>query len=213
MKKRIMALFLLTVMLLGLFCGCGEEEKDSGKKNETVWLPLGLKFGQSYDSFCKVMGDKGYEAPELQDASANSGYLTKGIYEDDVNFEWGFLGSETLKKMSTSEDALEKMKYGFMLSNWAFSFNDDKELYEMYIGLSKGKDDEFVDTIIDEIIKHFDAEFKTKGTDKANGEILASWKKGDIGVSIQQYDTDFPIGGKIIMIVLHNHKFATVTKE
>ena len=213
MKKRILALFLLTVMILGLFCGCGEEEKDSGKKNETVWLPLGLKFGQSYDKVCKTLTDKGYEAPELKDASANSGYLTKGIYEDDVNFEWGFLGSETLKKMSTSEDALEKMEYGFMLSNWAFSFNDDKELYEMYIGLSKGKDDEFVDTIIDEIIKHFDAEFKTKGTDKANGEMLASWKKGDIGVSIQQYDTDFPIDGKIIMIVLHNHKFATVTKE
>lgn len=211
MKKRIMALFLLTVMLLGLFCGCGDEK--SSKKDETVWLPLGLKFGQSYDKVCKTMTDKGYEAPELQDASANSGYFTKGIYEDDVNFEWGFLGSETLKKMSTSEDALEKMEYGFMLSNWAFSFNDDKELYEMYIGLSKGKDDEFVDTIIDEIVKHFDAEFKTKGTDKANGEMLASWKKGDIGVSIQQYDTDFPIGGKIIMIVLHNHKFATVTKE
>lgn len=220
MKKRILALLLLSVMLLGVFCGCGDEEKDSGKKNETVWLPLGLKFGQSYDSFCKTLTDKGYEAPELKDASANSGYFSKQVQEDEVMFEWDFLGAETLKKLSTSEDALEKMKYGFMFPSWSFSFNDDKELYEMYISFQVLNDaDEstfdIVNNTINEIVNHFDAEFESKGTDKAKGEIIAAWAKDDMKASVQVYDAAYSNGTKyrMIMIVLHNHKFATVTKE
>lgn len=218
MKKRILALFLLTVMLLGVFCGCGDEK--SSKKDETVWLPLGLKFGQSYDKVCKIMTDKGYEAPELKDASANSGYFSKQVHEDEVMFEWDFLGAETLKKLSTSEDALEKSKYNFMFPSWAFSFNDDKELYEMYIGFQVLNDaDEstydIINNTINEIVNHFDAEFESSGTDKAEGEILAAWTKDDMKVSVSVYDAAYSNGTKyrMIMIVLHNNKLANVTKE
>ena len=214
MKKRILALFLLTVMLLGLFCGCGEEEKDSGKKNETVWLPLGLKFGQSYDSFCKVLGDKGYAVPELNDATANNGYLTENISEGDTNFDWSFLGSATLTKLSTSEEVDDKINYSYFFPSWSFSFNQNKELYEMYIMINfASNEDGTVDHgIISEIIESFDKKFGTKGADKAEGEVLASYENDKMGSSLLFESEYIPYRDRLI-IVLHNKEHATVTKE
>lgn len=211
MKKRVLAMLIMAVMLVGVFCGCGDNSESD--KEKTVWLPLGLEFGQSYDSFCKTVSEKGYEAPELKDATANNGYLSKAIYEDDTVFEWDFLHSETLINMSKSEDPLTKMKYGFYLASWGFSFNENKELYEMYCMFTVDEDDENIDAIVSEVSKHFDGVFKTKGTDKASGDLLASWENDEMVMSISSYTRDYPANSRIIMIVLHNKEHDTVTKE
>ena len=104
--KRIVCLLVITVIIITCFAGCGEEEK---------WMPYELKFGMTYEA----AKDSFVDMPELQDATANDGYLTKSysLDEEEINEYYDFL------------------KPGYFPA-YAFSFNEKKELYEFYCGNS-----------------------------------------------------------------------------
>ncbi len=98
MKKRILALLLLTVMLLGIFCGCGEEEK---KKEQDIapesTLPTKEAFIDEFKKHYTVemdsSGDYFYISndtvvqPSLSDNKVRSFYYSRSDYGDIVNLE------------------------------------------------------------------------------------------------------------------------------
>ena len=121
MKKVLIVLLGALMMLTVTACG-----SDAG------WLPYDLEFGQSYEDFCATLVENGFREPALKAASSNNGYLTDIIYENGNVLEWDFLHAETLTSFANCEDAYERIDYTFANPGIAFSFNQKKELYEMY---------------------------------------------------------------------------------
>ena len=89
-------------------------------------LPFGLKFGDSYEEFAdklKKAGLSDAEIPQLEEAQNNNGYVALpqfyflGVKADDY-LGYTVVGSDISKSPATMR--------------FAFSFNQNKELYEWY---------------------------------------------------------------------------------
>ena len=100
--KRIVCLLVITVIIITCFAGCGKKEN---------WMPYELQFGMTYEEAKELFKDM----PELEKASSNDGYLTKNysLGEEEINGYFDFLKPASFP-------------------TYAFSFNENKELYEFY---------------------------------------------------------------------------------
>jgi len=122
--KRIIALMLALVLCLTLAaCGGGE----TATKDDEL-LPFGLRFGMTYDE----AQNKHENLSALNEATSNDGYLS-----EVMEFEY----EELAEYFSTAFNADQELygKSEDLIFNdylYAFSFNENKELYEMYITAS-----------------------------------------------------------------------------
>ena len=183
--KRLAAILLISAMLLGVFCGCGNNTED----DKAVWLPYGLEFGQSHDAVRQTLAQKAITVPEPIATLLNNGYSTSCIYEGDSAFEWDFLHSDTLKEYSTSQDGTRKAEYSLLFANWEFSFNENKELYEMRSSFTA--DGELENTIVSEISDYCNGVFgKQSSADTSNSSVAASWGNSKMSVCIKTSKAD-----------------------
>lgn len=183
--KRLAAILLISAMLLGVFCGCGNNTED----DKAVWLPYGLEFGQSHDAVRQTLAQKAITVPEPIATLLNNGYSTSCIYEGDSAFEWDFLHSDTLKEYSTSQDGTRKAEYSLLFANWEFSFNENKELYEMRSSFTA--DGELENTIVSEISDYCNGVFgKQSSADTSNSSVAASWENNKMSVCIKTSKAD-----------------------
>ena len=189
--KRILSVIMVLIMALGLFA-CGEKKSDV--------LPFGLEFGEKYASFCEKLAEYGFDAPELRNATANDGYLSEFIYENFNNetyFDWSFLHSQTL--VDSAKLSQEGEDYDYLLSSpgMCFSFNQNKEIYEMYIIFSD-VDMYISGKIVPEMIDYFNEEFGINGCPYGfDEEHPASWKNDKLAVEISYSDDK-------LSIIIHN---------
>ena len=183
MKKVLAA--LLGVLMVFTVTACGS---DAG------WLPYGLEFGQSYEDFCAVLVENGIREPALKPASSNNGYLTDIIYENGNVLEWDFLHAETLTSFANCEDAYERLDYAFANPGIAFSFNQKKELYEMYCLFEDLGSNDFLETIGAEIVAHFNEQFGYDGRVSTNNDGLnALWKNENVVVETVKTESNFTV--------------------
>ena len=109
--RKIMAVLVSCILVVTL-TACSRDEKES-------WLPFGLQFGQSYDIFVETIESHDLEAPALNPANSNNGYLTDHIYLQSDEAE-AYLSYEVYPAADAD------------VCSFSFSFNQDKELYEWY---------------------------------------------------------------------------------
>ena len=188
MKKVLAA--LLGVLMVFTVTACGS---DAG------WLPYGLEFGQSYEDFCAVLVENGIREPALKPASSNNGYLTDIIYENGNVLEWDFLHSETLTSFANCEDAFQRIDYSMSSPAIAFSFNQNKELYEMYCLFEDTDYLDFSETIGAEIIAYFDEQFDSEERmSDAEQKLNVQWKNENIVIETRKTEDKF-------LVILHNY--------
>lgn len=191
--KRVFSV-LLTLCLMVTFTACGGEETPAPAPEEPagIALPFGLSFGMTETDFAAKLTAAGLTAPAVEPASNNTGYFSDGVelpLEDPT--VWEFLGSDTLKTVASKDlpatDPLYKHKaIGFAISSPTLyaSFNQDKELYEIYVGWNF-INDEFAQMVFSDVAETYNAFF---GTDGKVDAVTGNWENEKYGVSFQNTD-------------------------
>lgn len=185
--KRIVCLFVITVIIITCFAGCGKKENLMPGKKEN-WMPYELEFGMTYDATKELFKDM----PELKDASANDGYLTKNysLEKEEINGYFDFL------------------KPAFFPS-YAFSFNENKELYEFYCGNSYYYIQDNAEATTEELYNSF-VDFYNEKTgitakEKENADGLeAIWETEEVNIAVCVTKEE---DHYIIYNVVHNNKY------
>lgn len=177
--KRIISLLVLIVIIITCFAGCGKK---------VSWMPYELEFGMTYDAAKELFED----LPELQEASANDGYLTENysLGKEEINGYFDFLKPASFP-------------------SYAFAFNENKELYEFYCGNSyyfiqddaEGSTEDLYNSFVD----FYNEKTGITAKEKENVDGLeAIWETKEVNISvcvIEQEDCYF------IYCVVHNNKY------
>ncbi len=171
--KKLIALILVLVLSLSLAaCGGGE----TATKDDEL-LPFGLRFGMTYDEVKEVC-----EAlPELTPATANDGYITGTVEFETEDIE-AYL-ADVFKADS-------EMLYGNIEDGaadtpaYAFSYNENKELYELYLFMSfmgESKSEYFFNHFCDFFDERLGTEAEINETDS---RLTANYETETLGVSV-----------------------------
>lgn len=177
--KRIVCLLVITLIIITCFAGCGKKEN---------WMPYELEFGMTYETAKEFFND----IPELQEASANDGYLTKNysLEKEEVNGYFDFLKPASFP-------------------SYAFSFNENKELYEFYCGNSfnfmqddaEGSAEELYNSFVD----FYNEKTGITAKEKENDDGLeAVWETEKVNISVCVTKTEEYY---FIYCVVHNNKY------
>ena len=188
---KTISLALAFVMLALVFASCGATPEEDGL------LPYGLHFGATYEEVKKVFEENGCEFPELKNANSNNGYLASGVYPEDYSFSH----SETLIKGCEAyykdmddpvDDSLYSTSFLFANPMVSFSFNDEKELYEMYLFYKDSDGD-----IVKEIASYYNDHLGVKPIESnSNGEYV--WK-----TSRSSYETRYEESRELWCVIIH----------
>lgn len=196
--KRVCSVLLVLCLMLS-FTACGEtaEPEENG-----VALPFGLTFGMTYDEFAAKLSENGLTANPLKPASNNDGYFPDGVeLPVDDPAVWEFLGSETLKKYAAAAGVeatdplyIEISLYSASVPYIYVSFNQNKELYELYI-VWYFYSEELAQTVCTELSATYDAFFGTSGKKDA---VTAEWRN-------EEYEVHYGKTGEVTyMLTIHD---------
>ena len=180
--KRIIAVLLSVLCVLSLLAGCSSKGE---VKEENKFLPYGLEFGMTYDEAKKAHKD----IPELEDATANTGYFC-GVEFDDETYVNMF-------ELSEGDPYLE----GIAVSSFSYSFNEDKKLYEFYTIATMTDVDKALEHL-QQLAEYFNEKTGIEGDDLSDGE--ATWETDDNTISISGRETE---SGAQIITVVHNKNY------
>ena len=192
MKKLVIGLLILaiTFCMFGCMAAVDVQEK---------YLPYGLLFGQHYDTVHNVIRENGYGDLTLRAASSNSGFLTSPLSVRGGSFDWEFLHSETLMNYTKTGDSFQRVPYALADPAISFSFNQDKELYEMYCLFDNTTS--FSDEVSQEIIDYYDKMFGMEGCPAGFGIVSrAKWENEMMAVEMF-------VEGDVFAIILHNFEY------
>lgn len=191
--KKIIALIICTFMVMSVLVACGANNEPAAKKDETeenaeevnTLMPTKLTFGLTYDE----AKEKNENIPELKNATSNDGYFCSIEYVD----------GSVLNDFYSIEPV-----YIFGNTGFAYSFNESKQMYEMYImaELSSQKDAE---SIFNTVKKYYDKETGVEGTvkEKENG-LEAIWVTEENGINLSVYEDD---GNIKFSYTIHNFEY------
>lgn len=177
--KKIISLLIIFVMVATCLVGCGSEE---------TWMPYDLEFGMTYDEAKEVFVD----IPELKDAASNDGYLTKNYSPEDEEINAYF---EFLKPAS--------------FPGYAFSFNEDKELYEFYCANSysfiQDNPESSAENLYNSFVDFYNekTDIKAKENEYSDG-LKASWETEEVVISVCMVERE---DSYYIYAVVHNKEF------
>lgn len=184
--KKLFALCLSALLLLSLF-GCGEAEKE---EKQPAYLPFGLKFGMSYDAAVKQHSG----IPALKPADSNDGY---------------FAGNESGGNSPTYEQIAEFFKEPdglvcFLSPQLAYSFNENKELYELYI-----MDSPFSEGMAESqfnLIYNYYKELlgDPTGDYESSTELRYEWETKDVNAMVMLHAEG---GNYLVMLTLHSNTY------
>lgn len=210
--KRILALTVCLVTTLAI-TACGksegsesESQVSSGSNQLNVsnaeaenskldnCLPFGLKFGDPYEKFANKLKEAGLsdaEIPQLEKAQNNNRYVgLPQLYFISVNADdylgYTTVGSDVLKLPATMR--------------FAFSFNQDKELYEWYWfgGNLELNDEAQVEYVLNCQIDTYNDAFGFEGSySETNDEIVCIWETDTIGAELS-------LRNNILVLVFHS---------
>lgn len=177
--KRIGCLFVITVIMITCFAGCGKKEN---------WMPYKLEFGMTYEE----AKERFKEIPELEDASSNDGYLT-GLYfleEEEITGYFDFL-----------EPASSPA--------YAFSFNANKELYEFYCINRFYSVQDYAESLTEDLYNSFVGFYDEKtGTEAKQNEysdgLKAIWETEKVNVSVVAIEEEDSF---YICCIVHNNEY------
>ena len=171
---------LLVITVIIITCFAG-----CGKKEN--WMPYELQFGMTYEAAKELFKDM----PELKKASSNDGYLTKNYFlEGEINEYFDFL-----------EPAF--------FPSYAFSFNENKELYEFYCGNSyyfiqddaEGSTEDLYNSFVD----FYNEKTGITAKEKENFDGLeAIWETEEVNIAVCVIKEE---DRYIIYCVVHNNKY------
>lgn len=190
MKLNRFITFILSFVLILTFTACGQKDQ---KTEETVLLPFGLQFGQSYDEFSETIKANYFETT-LSPAEANNGYVTDHIYLTSIAAE-SFLDYEVFH--TSSNNTLEDAD----MDSFYFSFNQDKELYEWYwLNEAVTRDaEEIVNSMIETYNKYFGFDGKTD-----DPSLPAVWETEKLAANILKTESN---GKDIIGFIVHSFEY------
>lgn len=170
--KRTISLLLSILMLLAMFTGCGKSDSDDGPSSEPYagpehLLPYQLTFGMTYEEFASTLVEEKRSVPILQEAEANDGYLTEHMYLAGQSVE--------LALCDETSDADRSRN-----ASLTFSFNDNKELYEMYWFNSVSSEAE-AEKLLNFLIEHYLSQFSFDEQEET--DTYFGWKNEDFYAS------------------------------
>ncbi len=177
--KKIVAVLLVVLSITILFSGCSEKE---------VWLPYELEFGMTYNEAKEVFGD----IPELKEATANDGYLTENysLEDEEINKYFEFLKASSFP-------------------SYAFSFNENKELYEFYCGNSiyfiQDDAENSAENLYNSYVDFYAEKTGEQPEEKEYSDgLAANWETDELGISVCMSKEE---GYYFIYSVVHNKEF------
>lgn len=197
--RKLISILLMSVLIMGICCGCGSDDNAaSGKKEEIEWMPNGLKFGMTYDEAKSIHP----EIPELDEAKANDGYFCRFEYPDNET-AMKYFGFDTYCKYFDS-DALHRTEYHLGVGpNYAYSFNQDKELYEFYV-MYNTVYETTAEHMVNGFLTYYKALTDTDDNDieKIENESGLEYQleKDEVRIAIQFYED-------MVIVVLHNTEY------
>ena len=190
MKLNRFITFILSFVLILTFTACGQKDQ---KTEETVLLPFGLQFGQSYDEFSETIKANDFETT-ISPAQSNNGYVTDAIYLTSIEAE-SYLDYEVFHTSSNNSvfDADPGAFY--------FSFNQDKKLYEWgWFNDAVSRDaEEIVNAMIETYNKYFGFDGKTDDPTSP-----AVWETEKLAAQILQTESN---GRDLVIFTVHSFEY------
>lgn len=202
--KRVLAFFISCSMVFAL-AACGGAEGDgtqSGGSDTALtgegedWLPFGLQFGQSYDAFVETVESQGLEAPALEPADSNNGYLTDNLSLSNIAAE-SYL-DYGVYIAATGDNTMENRWDGF-----AFSFNPDKELYEWYWSTTPSA--RSTDDVIQAMISTYNEKFGFDGAVNDGSDVRAAWETESLAANIRL--GQLSDGSDMVTLIFHSFAY------
>lgn len=144
-------------------------------------LPFGLKFGDSFDIFInklKAAGLTDNELPQLENAQNNDGYVAKPALTFISSHADGYLGYTVIGS--------DPLSIPFS-SMFAFSFNQNKELYEWYwfCGDLDSDMESSVEYVLNCMLNTYNGVFGFEGSySETNDEIDCIWETDTIAAEL-----------------------------
>lgn len=212
--KKLISILLMSVLIIGICCGCGSDDNatssgaSSGKKEEIEWMPNGLKFGMTYDDAKAVHP----EIPELEDAKANDGYACS-FESPDNDTALKYFGFDTYCEYFNDDAsaASHRLKdhFGGDL-RYAYSFNQDKELYEFYV-FYYCLNEASAEHMLNGFLTYYLALTATDENEieeiENDSELTCRWEKDGVRISIQLIEDEDYDGSFTLAVVLHNIEY------
>lgn len=189
--KKLITLILVLSFILSL-CACGANSDKKKEKDPTIVMPYGLVFGMSYDKIVEVYNSSPSNTfkltfPELEGASNNNGsyVATPTLVIADINAFFGF-----------SEDII------FYYPREMYSFNEDKKLYEYYIGGTLKSESE-AETVFNAMTGYYSQQLGKEALyNETASELTATIKTDSISVSFH-----YMIDSGTVLAVVHSHDY------
>ena len=178
--KKIIALVLAVLCMLTVLGGCGSSSYEN-------LMPYGLEFGMTYEEV-KALDTN---AQELEDADSNDGYVC-GLHVAEQALIDEFYGV----------DFGENGDFALWFPEYAYSFNQDKELYEYYI-LSSISSESWAESVYNSFVSYFSGIIDSEPTTTETDSELSSVFETDeirVGISLTS-DSD----GFMFTLVLHDY--------
>lgn len=212
--KKIISILLMSVLIIGICCGCGSDNDTSGKndasgkKEEIEWMPNRLKFGMTYDKAKAVHP----EIPELKFATANDGYFCGGEYPDGDTVLKYFSFDTYCEYFNDDKSAASHRVKGHYAQTpqYCYSFNQNKELYEFYVNYWC-----YNETSAEHLLNGFLTYYLAlTGTDENEiekvenyPELKCRWEKDGVRISILLYEPKRYDGQFSLQVLLHNTEY------
>lgn len=185
------------VMVLAL-TACGKSEKTGNSKLDNC-LPFGLKFGDSYDDFSKKVKSAAPDetVPQLINANNNNGYVVDSQIYVRSTIIPSYLGYTVGSDSYTLPS--------FIIGSFAFSFNQNKKLYEWYWfngDLSRDSEAD-VEEALNCMLETYNDMFGFDGSTAANEDegVYAVWNTNEGRATLQIF------GEKTLVLVLHSSEY------
>lgn len=207
--KKLISILLMSVLIIGICCGCGSDDNDaSGKKEEIEWMPNGLKFGMTYDKAKAVHP----EMPELEEATANDGYFCGSEYPDgDTVLK--YFGFDTYCEYFNDDAsaASHRLKDHFVGDpRYCYSFNQDKELYEFYViyrCCNQASAEHMLNGFLTYYLALTDTDYNDIEEIENDSELVCRWEKDGVRISINLFEDEDYDGAFDFVAVLHNTEY------
>lgn len=184
-KTRKILVVLVSCIIAVTLTACSRDEN-----KRQSWLPFGLQFGQSYDSFVETIESYDLEAPALKPADSNNGYLTDHLYLQSDKAEL-YLSYEVYP----TDDA--------DTCSFCFSFNQDKELYEWYwMSTAELRNS---DDVIKNMISTYNKKFGFDGTVNNGSNVYAEWDTESLAAQIILSESSD--GSDEVDLIFHNFTY------